>query len=110
MFFIQPVPFLCADISFLSALWCEHGVSLCGRVSVCLGGLSEGRVFRVPVGDGAGRADHPAGSHRLQEHSLRVSALAHRFTPCSMFLPSDQLLETPETTALHFRLFALFSN
>lgn len=40
---------------------------------VCSGRLSESRVLRVAVGDGAGWADHSAGSHCLQEHPLRVS-------------------------------------
>lgn len=44
-------------------------------VFVCFfpGGESEGRVFRVSVGHGAGRTDHAAGPHRVQEHSVRVS-------------------------------------
>lgn len=40
---------------------------------VCAGRLSESRVLWVAVGDGAGWADHSAGSHCLQEHPLRVS-------------------------------------
>lgn len=53
-------------------------VSACFWVCFCvcyLGGLSEGRVLRVSVSDGAGWADHSARSHRLQEHPLRVSPL-----------------------------------
>lgn len=48
-------------------------IVLCVHVCVCLGRLSEGRVFRVSLSDGIGRADHSAGPHRLQEHPLRVS-------------------------------------
>lgn len=48
-------------------------VCVCMYVRVRLGGLSKGRVFWISLSDGVGRADHTAGSHRLQKHSLRVS-------------------------------------
>lgn len=65
-------------------------------VFVCSGRLSQSRVLRVAVGDGAGRADHPAGSHRLQEHPLRVS-------PASCSWQSIPIITQPLRASCYYR-------
>ena len=49
--------------------------------------LSEGRVLRDLVGHGAGWADNPAGPHRFQKHSLRVSVHTWQQQPLSPTAP-----------------------
>lgn len=73
------------------------------------GWMPKGRVFRISVSNGASWTNHSSRSHRLQEHSLRVSRAStpYREMQASKDTREKKCMKNSMSALLNFFIMAL---